>query len=120
MMPINDEIERYTVDLFQDNLNDHDRAIRLTLISGHTVSVQFLPKPPADFLSITASSTTVKMPVSQYEHVYHLLQTESPVFFTALKVLGLSVARLSSDPEATGEGLADAGALSELLVASSS
>jgi hypothetical protein len=119
-MPINEEIEKYTVVLFQDNLNDHDRAIRLTLASGHTVGIQFLPKPPADFLSITASSTTVKMPASQYEHVYHLLQTESPVFFSAFKVLGLSVARLSSDPEATGEGFEDAGVLTELLAASSS
>jgi hypothetical protein len=119
-MPVNEEIEKYTIALFQDNLNDHDRAIALTLSSGHTVRIQFLPKPPADFLSITASSTTVKMPVSQYEHIYHVLQTESPVFFTAFKVLGLSVARLSSDPEATGEGLEDAGVLSELLAASSS
>lgn len=119
-MPVNEEIEKYTVALFQDNLNDHDRAIRLTLSSGHTVSIQFLSKPPGDFLSITASSTTVKMPVGQYERVYHLLQTESPVFFTAFKVLGLSVARLSSDPEATGEGLEDAGVLTELLATSSS
>ena len=119
-MPVNEEIEKYTVAIFQDNLNDHDRTIKLTLSSGHTVSIQFLPKPPADFVTITASSTTVRMPVSQYEHIYHLLQTESPVFFSAFKVLGLSVARLSSDPEATGEGFEDAGVLTELLAASSS
>jgi len=120
-MPINEQVDRYSVRVFQDNFQNHDRQIRLLLTSGHEVFIQFPEERPADFVTITGASTTLKMTRDQYDDVYHLLQTESPVFFTALKVLGLTAAAVHSEVielaqgEPPGEGTRDAQTLEALV-----
>jgi hypothetical protein len=39
------------------------------------------------------------MPESQFANAYHLLQSESPVFFTALNLFGLMTVNLTTEPE---------------------
>jgi len=116
----NRQIETYEVEVFESSSLNYDRAIRLDLpASGgnpaHLVSIEFPPVPPADYVNIGASFTTVQMPASRFDALYHILQTESPVFFTAYEVaFGSTMLRfvgVSSDPEATGEGFRDADTL---------
>ncbi len=120
-MPINEQVDRYSVRVFRDNFQDHDRQIRLLLSSGHEVFIQFPEERPADFVTITGARTTLKMRLDQYDDVYRLLQTESPIFFTALKVLGLEAAAVHSEiieleeGEPPGEGPQDAQTLESLL-----
>jgi hypothetical protein len=49
------------------------------------------------------------MPASEFDDVYHLLQTESPVFFTAIDLFGIEVGAVHTEldldeGEPTGEG----------------
>jgi hypothetical protein len=115
MVPFNEEVASYSVSLLKNDFVNYRHVIRLTLVSGHKVFIAFPLVPPAAFLTITADQTNVLLPVSQYADVYHLLQTEKPVYFSALKFLGSSAVNLSSSPEPPGEGLADADALLALL-----
>ena len=116
----NRQIETYRVEVFESTSLTYDRAIRLDLpASGgnpaHVVSIEFPLVRPADYVNIGAGFTTIQMPASRFDALYHVLQTESPVFFTAYEVAfggsALRFAGVSSDPEATGEGFRDANTL---------
>lgn len=52
-------------------------------------------------------TTTAFLAASQFDGVYHLLQSESPVYFTALSLFGIRAFDLSTGDEPTGEGPAD-------------
>jgi hypothetical protein len=108
-MPINERVDKYTVAVLKNNVVNYQYKIDLTLESGHQVDLLFPEVPPSDFLTITGNQTNAFMAAREYREVYRLLQTETPVFFTALKVLGLSTVVLSSGPESLGEGPSDAG-----------
>jgi hypothetical protein len=121
-MPIvwNREIEKYTVEVFESSAN-YNRAIRLELPASsgdpaHTVSIQFPALRPADFVNIGATFTTIQMQADRFDQLYHLLQTESPLFFTAYEysfspTLVVRFAGVTSEPESTGEGFRDANTL---------
>jgi hypothetical protein len=76
------------------------------------VSIEFPSVRSADFVNIETHLTTIQMPASRFDELYHVLQTESPLFFSAYEfpVAGttLRFAGVTSDPEATGEGFRDA------------
>jgi hypothetical protein len=60
------------------------------------------------------------MTAADYDDVYHLLQTEDPVFCTALNIFGLQVGAVHTEldlsrGEPTGEGYRD-GSLEALIV----
>lgn len=114
-MAFNTPIQTYSITIFQDNILDYDYLIRLVLEDGVRVSLKFQANVPSDFLTSTGSEISLVMPLRQYEHVYHLLQTESPVFFTALKLVGISTARLTTSPEPLGEGFGDAETVASLM-----
>jgi hypothetical protein len=108
----NKEIVNYKIDVFESSTPGYDRSIRLELDDGDMVSVQFPPSAPADFVTIGGGFHTVKMDAHKYEDIYHMLQTEKPVYFTAYEA-GSPVIRFagfSTSNESIGEGLIDADA----------
>jgi hypothetical protein len=108
-MAIADKVERYEVHIGQNNFLPYVSSIRLSLESGGTAFIGFPQIRPPDWLLFNGSSTTVYMTADEFTDVYHLLQSESPVFFTALRLLGLEVGAVHteldlSEGEPTGEG----------------
>ena len=113
----NREVEHYWVDAFISNTLSYSRSIRLRLkpssaAPAHTVSLEFVSSPPADFLDIGNTFSTIKMGLDRFDVIYHLLQTEKPLFFTAYESGNppIRFAGLTSDKEGTGEGFKDANA----------
>jgi hypothetical protein len=108
-MAIADKVERYEVHIGQNNFLPYVRSIRLSLESGGTAFIGFPQIRPPDWLLFNGSTTTVYLTADEFTDVYHLLQSESPVFFTALNLLGLEVGAVHteldlSEGEPTGEG----------------
>ncbi len=109
---LNQEVADYKVDVFQSSTLDYDRSLRLTLGNGDTVSMTFPASAPGDYVSIGAAFHQVQIASHRFDEMYHLLQTEKPVFFSAFET-GAPAIRfvgLSTSPESVGEGLADADA----------
>jgi len=109
----NREVESYQADIFESSTLTYDRSIRLILKpkggdGAHTVSLQFPVQAPDDFVSLGNAFSTVQMDRHKFDEILHLLQTESPVFFTAYEISGLRFAGLTTDAEASGEGFRDA------------
>ena len=104
----NKRVLDYKVDIFESNTLNYDRSVRLKLADPEqTVSIQFPSAAPADFVDIGASFSTVKVDAHKFDELYHLLQTESPIFFTAYESGSVKFAGLTTDPEGTGEGFKD-------------
>jgi hypothetical protein len=108
-MPIADKVEKYEVHIAQNNFLDFNRSIRLSLESGGTAFIGFPPVRPADWLQFNGNSTVLYMTLDEFADVYHLLQSEAPVFFTALDLLGLEVGAVHTEldlaeGEPPGEG----------------
>jgi hypothetical protein len=119
-MPLVDKIEKYTVSVFHNDIVDYDRSIRLSLESGGTAQILFPATRPQDWLQFSGSNTTLYLTAADYQDVYHLLQTESPVFFTALNFLGLRVGHVHTEldsalGEPPGEGDHDANSLEAII-----
>ena len=111
-MPLFEKITKYSARVGRSDLTDFGRSLGLILESGGTVFIGFPPVPPDDWLQFSGSSTTVFLAADEYDDVYHLLQTESPVFFTALNLVGLRAAAVHTEldlslGEPTGEGYDD-------------
>ena len=108
-MPIADKILTYSVYLFQSNLVNYGRVIRLSLESGGSASIQFPEVRPTPWLQFSGNETSLYMVRDQFTDVYHLLQTEKPVFFTAADFEGIQVGGVHTEfdlsvGEPTGEG----------------
>lgn len=107
------EVDTYVVDVFESSTLTYNRAIRLNLKAGadpaHTVALRFPSSVPDDWVSIGTSFSQIHMHSSRFEAVYHLLQTEKPIFFTAYEVGSPTIrfAGLTTDPEHLGEGFRD-------------
>jgi hypothetical protein len=108
-MAIADKVERYEVYIGQNNYVDYYKSIRLSLESGGTAFIGFPAVRPVDWLQFNGSSTTLFMTADEFTDVYHLLQSEAPVFFTALDLWGFEVGAVHteldlSQGEPPGEG----------------
>ena len=111
----NREIESYRVSVFESSTLNYTRAISLKLkpsgsAGPHSVVMEFPISAPDNFVQIGNAHSTVKLDRSKYHDAVHMLQTESPVYFSAFETVGASPVRfagLSTDPEFTGEGTAD-------------
>jgi hypothetical protein len=119
-MPIEDKVETYSVRLAQDNFLNTFRSIRLSLESGGAAFITFPKVRPVNFLQFVGSATNLSMTEDQFTDVYHLLQSESPVFFTALNFLGIQVGAVHTEldlsaGETPGEGDQDPQSLEELI-----
>jgi hypothetical protein len=111
-MAIADKVERYEVYIGQNNYVDYYKSIRLSLESGGTAFIGFPAVRPVDWLQFNGSSTTLFMTADEFTDVYHLLQSEAPVFFTALDLWGFEVGAVHteldlSQGEPPGEGEED-------------
>ena len=119
-MAIEDKIESYSVHVAQNNFQSFNRSIRLSLESGGTAFIAFPEVRPADFLQFNGPATNLFMTREQFDDVYSLIQTESPVFFTALDLLGFKVGAVHTEldlslGEPPGEGDADPQSLEALV-----
>ncbi|WP_447971368.1 hypothetical protein [Nitrospira sp. M1] len=110
----NREVSSYKVDVFKSSTLNYIRAIRLNLkptasAAAHTVSIRFYSAPGNDWMSIGANFSTIQMNLDRYDDMYHILQTEKPVYFTAYELGNPSIrfAGLTTDSEAIGEGFRD-------------
>ncbi len=108
------EVEGYRVSLFRSSTLATRRQLTLLLKPSDSeaikqVSITFEPSPPGDFINIGASFATIRMAFSDYDGMYHLLQNEGPVYFTAYETGTPPVrfAGLSTDPDGTGEGFGE-------------
>lgn len=123
-MPIFDKVIKYSVSVFRrnalPNIPPSTRQIRLTLESGGTASIDFTPTLPSNFLRFSGSATALVMTTDQFADVYKVLQSESPVFFTALDLLGIRIGSVHTeldldDGETPGEGDQDPQSLAALI-----
>ena len=96
-MAIEDKVEKYSVRIAQDNFLNIFRSIRLSLESGGTAFIAFPKVRPVNWLQLNGPSTNLFMTQDQFTDVYHLLQSESPVFFTALNLFGLQVGAVHTE-----------------------
>jgi hypothetical protein len=108
-MAIADKVERYEVFIDQNNFVDYYKSIRLSLESGGTAFIGFPAVRPVDWLQFNGSSITLYMTADEFTDVYHLLQSEAPVFFTALDFSGFEIGAVHteldlSQGEPPGEG----------------
>src|SRR5947208_11254152 len=111
-MPLFEKITKYSARVGRSDVTDAGRSLSLTLEKGGTVFIGFPPVPPDDWLQFNGSFTTVFLQAEDYAEVYHLLQTEAPVFFTALDLFGIKAASVHTEldlsrGEPTGEGYDD-------------
>jgi hypothetical protein len=108
-MAIADKVERYEVFIDQNDYVDFYRSIRLSLESGGEAFIGFPAVRPPNWLQINGNNIVLYMTVDQFTDVYHLLQSETPVFVTALSFFGLDVGAVHteldlSQGEPPGEG----------------
>lgn len=108
----NKEVADYRVDIFESSTSSHDRSIRLSLTNGHTVKIEFPGSAPTDNVSIGVNFHQVQMDAHKFDEVYHLLQTEKPVYFTAFETGSppIRFVGLATSDESVGEGLIDSDA----------
>ena len=113
-MAIQEKVTDYSVVTLRNDIVAYRRVIRLTTETGHRAFLAFPEHPPADWLSLSAATSNVFLERDEFDRVYHLLQSEAPVFYTAINVIGIRAFNLSTSQELPGEGNADDDALSEL------
>ena len=111
-MAIAERILSYSARVIRTNYLDHTRQLTLKLESGTVVWLLFPPVQPVNWLQFSSGQITISMTAADYDDVYHLLQTEKPVFCTALNLFGLEVGSVHTEldlslGEPTGEGYAD-------------
>jgi hypothetical protein len=120
-MAIMELITSYNVRAYQSNLTEATREIQLKLEFGTVVSIFFAAARPGVWLSFPApGSIEVWMTEDQFVDVHRILQTEDPVFCTAIDLFGFQVGAVHtqldlSRGEPTGEGYRD-GSIEALIV----
>jgi hypothetical protein len=113
-MAINERVTNYSVAQLKNDVVDYQQLVNLTTETGGHVSIAFPDNPPAEWLTFSGAATTVYLQSGEFDRVHHLLQTEAPLFFTALNLFGLRAFSLSTGTELPGEGPADDDALAQL------
>ncbi|WP_347754017.1 hypothetical protein [Agrococcus sp. ProA11] len=108
----NKEVTSYKVDVFAASTLSYDRSIRLELVDGDTVAVSFPGSPPSDYVSIGSSFHQVQLASHKFDEIYHMLQTENPVYFTAYETGSPAIrfVGFSTSTESVGEGFVDSDA----------
>jgi hypothetical protein len=96
-MPIAEKIIKYSVWVAQNDYFDYYRVIQLSLEAGDTAYIAFPKVRPADWLQFPPGATRLYMTQDEFEDVYRMIQTEKPVFFTALSIEGLAVGAVHTD-----------------------
>jgi hypothetical protein len=108
-MAIADKVERYEIFIDQNDYVDYYRSIRLSLESGGEAFIGFPAVRPPNWLQFNGNDIVLYMTDDQFTDVYHLVQSEAPVFVTALSFFGLDVGAVHTEldlskGEPPGEG----------------
>lgn len=111
-MALAELITSYNARVMQTDYLNTTRLIQLRLQTGTTVTIAFPPQRPADWLQFGPGTVTLSMTADQYADVYHILQTEDPVFCTAIDLFGLQIGAVHTEldltiGEPTGHGYQD-------------
>lgn len=106
-MAISERVTNYSVAQLKNDIVDYQQLVQLTTETGGHVTIAFPGNPPAEWLTFNGGATTVYLQSGEFDRVHHLLQTEAPLFFTALNLFGLRAFSLSTGTELPGEGPAD-------------
>jgi hypothetical protein len=114
-MGIHERVMDYDVSTLRNDIVDYRRIIRLTTVSGGKVFLAFPDDPPADWLQFVGAGVNVFLPATDFDATYRVLLQETPVFVTALDLIGLRAFSLDSGDEAPGQGLTDPEALVQLM-----
>lgn len=115
-MVFHERVMDYTVSTLRNDVVDFRRVLRLTTVSGQRLFLAFPDVPPADWLQFAGTAgTNVFLPAADFDATYRVLREESPVFVTALSVVGLRAFSLDSGEEAPGQGVTDPEALVQLM-----
>jgi hypothetical protein len=108
-MVFQERVLDYTVSALRNDVVDYRRVLRLTTVSGQRLFLAFPDVPPADWLQFPDSTdTNVFLPAADFDATYRVLRDESPVFVTALNVIGLRAFSLDSGKEALVQLMAQA------------
>jgi hypothetical protein len=107
-----ERITMYTARVIQTNYLDFTRLLIVEPEFGGRVDFRFTDVVPADWLRIDQNGVAVHLASDRCKDVYHLLQTESPVFCTAGNFFGLEIGSVHTEldlsrGEPTGEGYDD-------------
>ena len=113
-MPFHERVMDDEVSALRNDVVDYRRVIRLTTITGGKVFLAFPETPPADWLQFTSAGVNAFLPATEFEPTYQVLRHESPVFVTALNLVGLRAFSLDSGDESPGQGVADPESLRQL------
>jgi hypothetical protein len=117
-MGFHERVLDYSVSVLRNDVVDYRRVIRLTTESGQSVLLAFPDVPPADWLQFVGGDANVFLPAADFDATFRLLRDESPVFVTALEVVGLRAFSLDSGEEAPGQADGDPQALKEVVARS--
>jgi|1186.fasta_scaffold572735_2 hypothetical protein len=113
-MAIQERVTEYSVATLRNDIVAYRRIIRLTTETGHRAFLAFPVQPPAEWLTVSGPTSNVFLEADEFDRVYHLLQSEAPVFYTAMSLLGIRAFNLTTTDELPGEGSADDDALAAL------
>ena len=118
-MPYAEKVMSYSVLIYQNEYLENFRQIELSLESGGTAQILFPPVRPENWLRFSGSLTILNMAANDYADVYRLLQSESPVFFSAIDI-GVAVGSVHTElhlsaGETPGEGDEDPNSLVALI-----
>lgn len=110
-MAVAERITSYTARVIQTNYLDFTRLLLLRLESGSRADFRFADSVPADWVRVSPN-LIVYLSSDRYRDVYHLLQTEDPVFCTGGDFFGLQIGSVHTEldldrGEPTGEGYED-------------
>jgi hypothetical protein len=114
-MPISERVTSYTIAQLKNDIVDYQQVVHLTTETGHKVFIAFPDQPPTEWRTVTGTNTTAYLERGEFDRVHRLLQTETPLFFTSLNLLGIRALNLSTGSELPGEGPADDEALVQLV-----
>jgi hypothetical protein len=113
----NREVDQYKVSAYATSYSSNSREIRLSLkpsggLPAHDVMLSFVVSPPINFLNFISNTfSEITLGMDRFDIIYHLLQTEKPLFFWAYEIPSTipptRFAGLTSSPEGTGEGFKD-------------
>jgi hypothetical protein len=115
-MVFHERVMDYTVSTLRNDVVDYRRVLRLTTVTGQRLFLAFPDVPPDDWLQFAGTAgTNVFLPAADFDATYRVLREESPVFVTALNLIGLRAFSLDSGDEAPGEAATDPEALVQLM-----
>jgi len=110
-MAIQERVTGYSITHLRNDIVNFHQIVRLATETGHRAFIGFLSRPPAQWLTLAANTSNVFLALTDFDRIHRTLQTESPVFYTAINVIGIRAFNLGTGVEAPGEGPADDDAL---------